>query len=882
MTPLRLTAVLAIVATSAVAVVLTSTVLLWHEMRTERREEDEEIAALVRHVAGRVARPLAESDARALRDSLSVLEVSKEVTAGVLFDAGGARRADLAHRGPWVDRSERPLRDGLVRAPGQLEITHPVEWNGRRVGTLSVRAGVDELGERLLTHAPWLGFVLLATTLLAFGLDAALLRRTRGPMLALAETARAVAERGDLALRAPEAPGEELRALTADFNAMLARFEQQDRELREAHDELGMLVQHGAHQLQVETLERQRAEDRSVLLSRAIESSHDLVSISDLDDRISYVNRAFLDAYGYEEGEVVGRGIELFDSPHNPPGLREAIFDGTRVGGWHGELLNRRSDGTEFPIVLSTSLVRDEGGRIVGLLGVAHDVTRRRETEARVRLLRAALEATVDSVVIADARARIEWVNAGFTRLTGFTADETVGRRVTRLASAHQVAPYPEDFWSTLREGRVWKGEMTRGRKDGSRYHEELTVTPVRDDAGRVAHFVGIQRDVSERRRLEAQVRQATKMEAVGRLAGGVAHDFNNLLSVIRGHGELGLREMDPGSPGRVRIEGILDATGRAAALTRQLLAFSRRQVMEPRVLDLNDVVRGVERLLRPLVGEDIEMKLELRGSLGRVRADPNQVDQVLMNLAANARDAMPSGGRLTLETDEVVLDEGFCREHAGARPGPFVALRVSDTGAGIDPDVIGHLFEPFFTTKELGRGTGLGLATVYGIVKQSDGYVSVDSVPGRGTTVTVYLPRVEDEARPVPRPAKPIDDAPAEATVLLVEDEDCLRPLAAELLESRGFRVLAAGSGKEALALAHEHEVQLLLTDVVMPGMSGPQLASTLRQTHPGMRVLYMSGYLADAIARHGALEEGTLLLHKPFSSAELCEKVLEALSVP
>ena len=765
MTPLRLTAVLAIVATSAVAVVLTSTVLLWHEMRTERREEDEEIAALVRHVTGRVARPLADGDARGVRDALSVLQASKEVTAGVLFDAGGARRADLAHRGPWVDRSERPLRDGLVRAPGQLEITHPVEWNGRRVGTLSVRASVDELGERLLTHAPWLGFVLLATTLLAFGVDAALLRRTRRPMLALAETARAVAERGDLALRAPEAPGEELRALTADFNAMLARFEQQDRELREAHDELG-----------------------------------------------------------------------------------------------------------------------DEGGRIVGLLGVAHDVTRRRETEARVRLLRAALEATVDSVVIADARARIEWVNAGFTRLTGFTADETVGRRVTRLASAHQVAPYPEDFWSTLREGRVWKGEMTRGRKDGSRYHEELTVTPVRDDAGRVAHFVGIQRDVSERRRLEAQVRQATKMEAVGRLAGGVAHDFNNLLSVIRGHGELGLREMDPGSPGRVRIEGILDATGRAAALTRQLLAFSRRQVMEPRVLDLNDVVRGVERLLRPLVGEDIEMKLELRGSLGRVRADPNQVDQVLMNLAANARDAMPSGGRLTLETDEVVLDEGFCREHAGARPGPFVALRVSDTGTGIDPDVIGHLFEPFFTTKELGRGTGLGLATVYGIVKQSDGYVSVDSVPGRGTTVTVYLPRVEDEAGPVPRPAKPIDDAPAEATVLLVEDEDCLRPLAAELLESRGFRVLAAGSGKEALALAHahQHEVQLLLTDVVMPGMSGPQLASTLRQTHPGMRVLYMSGYLADAIARHGALEEGTLLLHKPFSSAELCEKVLEALSVP
>jgi CheY-like chemotaxis protein len=368
-------------------------------------------------------------------------------------------------------------------------------------------------------------------------------------------------------------------------------------------------------------------------------------------------------------------------------------------------------------------------------------------------------------------------------------------------------------------------------------------------------------------------------MEAVGRLAGGVAHDFNNLLGVIQGYGELLKRDVGPRDAGREKLEQMMKASQRAAALTRQLLAFGRRQMMEPRVLKLDSLLADSEPLLRRLGGEDLEIEFRKAPGLACVRADAGQIDQVLMNLVANARDSMPHGGRVVIETANVEWTEGGCPGPFPAPAGRYVRLTVRDTGTGIDAKTMAHIFEPFFTTKETGRGTGLGLATVYGIVKQSGGYIDVKSEPGKGSTFDVYLPAVEAEAEP----AKPVVSAASSSggqTILVVEDEDSLREVAREVLESSGYRVLTASCGTEALSVSasHPEPVRLLLADVVMPGMSGPELADRLRPQRPEMSVLFMSGYAEEVVAQHGTIR-GNRLLAKPFSVAALAQSVHEVL---
>ncbi|HUK86703.1 MAG TPA: ATP-binding protein, partial [Terriglobales bacterium] len=387
--------------------------------------------------------------------------------------------------------------------------------------------------------------------------------------------------------------------------------------------------------------------------------------------------------------------------------------------------------------------------------------------------------------------------------------------------------------------------------------------------------------DVTGQRHLELQLRQKQKMEAVGRLAGGVAHDFNNLLTVINGYSEMMLDRLGPDDPLYPHCDQIKSAAERAASLTRQLLAFSRQQLMEPRTLDLNAVLSRLDKLLLRLIGEDIEIVMRPGTDLGSVRADPGQVEQVILNLVVNARDAMPRGGQLLLETANVVLNEDYVREHAApVRPGPYVMLAVSDTGAGMDPETQARIFEPFFTTKEAGKGTGLGLATVYGIVKQSNGYIWVSSEPGQGTTFKVYLPRVERAPEGL-EAAAPAAQKPGTETILLVEDDWQLRDLARSLLSSLGYHVLTVDTVGEVESVVGRHSggIDLLLTDVVMPGMSGNELARRVSERRPGIRVLYMSGYTADTVVRHGVVESGTHFLRKPFTSTSLAAKVREVL---
>jgi len=475
-------------------------------------------------------------------------------------------------------------------------------------------------------------------------------------------------------------------------------------------------------------------------------------------------------------------------------------------------------------------------------------------------------------------------LNPAFEKAVGWPRSEWVGRSFVDLMEADDVEKARALFAGALRGDPLADAVLRFRSREGAHVIAEVHASPRHRD-GRVTGVHGIVRNITDRVRLEEQLRQAQKMEAVGRLAGGVAHDFNNLLTAIAGYSDLLLLDLAESDPRRSDVEEIKKQTERAAALTRQLLAFSRRQVVQPRVLDLNAVVRGAEKLLRRLIGEDIHLVTRLDPDLGAVRADAGQLEQVVMNLAVNARDAMRGGGTLAVETANVTITASRrLPEQAPMPPGRYVELRVSDTGVGIDEGTRRHLFEPFFTTRDTGKGTGLGLATVYGIVKQSGGFVWVDSAVGEGSTFTVDLPFVDEPVQAAEAaPAGPADVRGTE-TVLLVEDESAVRAIARETLRARGFKVLEAQNGEEALRVAEgtPGAIDLLLTDVVMPGISGRTLADRLKAQRRGLRVLYMSGYTADALGHHGVLDAGISYLQKPFASDQLARKVREVLDQP
>jgi two-component system cell cycle sensor histidine kinase/response regulator CckA len=500
----------------------------------------------------------------------------------------------------------------------------------------------------------------------------------------------------------------------------------------------------------------------------------------------------------------------------------------------------------------------------------------------RLRLQSAALESTADGVMITEPDGSITWVNPAFSRITGFSAEEAIGRKPSILRSGqHNNALYGE-LWRTLLDGQVWDGELTNKRKDGRLYLEAQTITPVRDARGGISHFVSVTRDISHRRRLEEQLRQSQKMEAVGRLSGGVAHDFNNLLAVILGFGDMLLRSLPPDARFERYCGEILKAANRGAGLTRQLLAFSRQQTLQPKVIDLNAVVSESEKMLGRLLGEDVELVTSLDPDLGHVKIDPGEMEQVIMNLAVNARDAMPRGGTLTMETANLEHTEASAGKYGyPVAMGSYVRLTVTDTGIGMDEATRAHIFEPFFTTKGLGKGTGLGLATVYGVVEQSKGHISVESKVGRGTSFTILLPRLATPVTSVGEDPRKDAVLHGTETVLLAEDDDAARGLWREMLETLGYRVLEASNGAAAIEMVHVYpgRIDLVVTDVVMPQMGGGELSERMAETHPGIRVIFLSGYTADTILRQGIAETGLPFLQKPFTAQQFARKIRETL---
>ncbi|MFO0930295.1 MAG: PAS domain S-box protein [Gemmataceae bacterium] len=633
--------------------------------------------------------------------------------------------------------------------------------------------------------------------------------------------------------------------------------------------------------------DRKQAEaerDRLAMIARRTANG---VIVTDAAGRIEWVNDGFTRLSGYTLDDV--RGRRPADFLHGPGTDQATVARLARSEGVHQGLLQYHRDGRPYWIDLEVQAVHDEHGRLVSYLSLELDITARklaetalRESEARYRMI---VDNMQDTVSLHDTTGRMLFVTPSAIRLTGFSVAETIAADLPTIVHPDDLPGVYAGLAVVLRGDptqTVWRHRC----HDGGYVWLETLATPVRDAAGTVVRIVCNSRDISDRKKketLEEQLRQAQKMEAVGQLAGGIAHDFNNLLTVITGAGRLALDALAADHPAHELIDQLMDASYRAADLIRGLLAFSRKQVLAPRILDVGDLVRRVERMLVRVLGEGISLEVRTPADDGwHVFADPVQLEQVLINLAVNARDAMPAGGRLRVEVEGAELDAAAAAAFPEAAAGAYVLLTVADTGCGMTEETRTRLFEPFFTTKGPDRGTGLGLATVYGIVRQSNGFLTVDSLVGRGSTFRLYFPRSHEPSAPAPAPAaSPPPPVVRGHTILLVEDEATLRRLARRILEREGFRVLEASSGEEALTCraAHPGPIDLLVTDVVMAGMSGADLARRLAQTGAALPVLYISGYPADLLGEKGVLRPDTAFLQKPFRLEALVERVRRAL---
>ena len=637
-----------------------------------------------------------------------------------------------------------------------------------------------------------------------------------------------------------------------------------------------------------------------LLSSDLLETLPDAIVAVDHSGTIVQVNSQMQELFGYGRDELIGQKIEMLvpdryrrQHQHHRKNFEEVPK--TRRMGADLDLYGKRRNGSEFPVEISLSPVSTGKGTFV--LSAIRDISDRKRIAEELRRaneelhqktaeqlgeyrarLASIIDSSEDAILSKDLNGIITSWNRGAEHIYGYAPEEAIGKHISVLTPSDRTNEIPEILGKIGRGETVDHHESVRVTKDGRQLNVSISVSPLRDTTDKIVGASVIARDVTAQKRSEGQLRQAQKMEAIGRLAGGVAHDFNNILGIINACTEFLRDRIDPAAEPSVYVENIKKASERGRALTKQLLAFSRTSAIQPRVLDLNERLRDISKLLRPLLGDDVEILVVPKSPSAVVEADPGQLDQIVVNLAVNARDAMPRGGKFILETGSVRFDEEFAHQHQAMAAGKYILLTVSDTGSGMDETTISRIFEPFFTTKETGKGTGLGLATVYGIVKQSAGHILVYSEPGQGTTFKIYLPSAEhkigfgsgtevETVRPKRRAA----------TILLVEDDEIMRSLTRQLLQEHGYTVVEADDGKSALQWAESHPVpvDLLLTDVVMRRMSGPELVERLHASRPDLKVVYMSGYTGELIAEREMVKRGITLLEKPFTRTALLNTI-------
>jgi PAS domain S-box-containing protein len=637
-----------------------------------------------------------------------------------------------------------------------------------------------------------------------------------------------------------------------------------------------------------------------LLSADLLEVLPDAILAVDSDGTIVQINSQTQVLFGYDREELIGQKVEIlvpasYRGQHYQHRQGFAKAPKTRRMGADLDLYGRRRDGSEFPVEISLSPVSTETGwfvlsairdisdrkRIAEELRRANEELHQRTTEQigeyRSRLA-SIIDSSEDAILSKDLKGTITSWNKGAERIYGYTPEEVVGKPIFLLAPGDRADEIQKILRRIALGESIEHHESVRLTKDGRHLDMSLSVSPLHNAIGEVVGASVIARDVTAQKRADSQLRQAQKMEAIGRLAGGVAHDFNNILAIINSCTEFLRDRIDPAAEPSLYVENIRKATERGTSLTKQMLAFSRTSAIQPQILDLNERLREISKLLRPLLGDDVEILIVPRSPAAIIEADPGQLDQIVVNLAVNARDAMPRGGKFILETGAVKFDDAFAAQQQAMAAGKYILLAVSDTGNGMDEATVSHIFEPFFTTKEAGKGTGLGLSTVYGIVKQSAGHILVYSEPGQGTTFKIYLPSAEHKLGIESKPeVETVNLKQRRSTILLVEDDEIMRSLTRQLLQEQGYTVVEADDGKSALEWIESHpgQIDLLLTDVVMRGMSGPELAEHLNSSHPTLKVVYMSGYTGELMANREILKPGGTLLEKPFTRTALLKTV-------
>ena len=635
---------------------------------------------------------------------------------------------------------------------------------------------------------------------------------------------------------------------------------------------------------------QKQLQESDVRFRTFFENAQDFFYITSKEGRLISANKAGTNLLGYSIDEFLQ--MHVADTYANPEDRKRFIEKIEREGAvYNFPLYLKNKNGKRLSCRITSILIKDENGNPIGYQGVINDFTEKELHEKETLKFETLYNQTSAAIVITDIHGSIDYVNPGFEKITGYSAEEARGQNPRILKSGKQEAAFYKDLWGTITSGRTWHGQFVNKRKDGSLYHEDAIIFPIKNTSGTIINFAAIKQDITHQVRLEEQLRQAAKLEAIGQLAGGIAHDFNNVLTSIKGFAEMGLSRLQPAAPSWNEFSEILKAGEQATRIASQLLAFSRKQIIDPRALSVNHVLREFEPVLTQLIGEDIDFLFTLCDKGDTIFADRGQVEQCVMNLVINARDAIrqkmgkSQEKRITIETLPVLVGDAYVKEHINIHKGPYILIAVSDTGIGMDADTLSQVFDPFFTTKETGKGTGLGCSTVFGIVRQNNGSVRVYSEPGIGTTVKIYWP-ASDEELPL---EKPEEEAPELAsvegteTLLIAEDDEGIRNFVSQALEALGYTVYSAASGAEALKLVEEKGLMpdLLFTDVIMPGMDGTELARALSKRIPHLKTIFSSGYTANHIAHNGLLDTKIHFLHKPYSYRELTKKIREVLDL-